>query len=92
MVWIFPSNSSNDVVSIRMADGVQPSQRAVRRMTDTDDEKKADDYFAGMDAYDRSREEARLRAVADSMDRALGRGKLTRNPPVQENRYSPHRW
>ncbi len=64
---------------------------AVANVPDTD-EKRADDYFAGMTPYEKEREEARFRVIADSMEQALGRGKGSRNPPVQECDYSPFRW
>ena len=55
------------------------------------DDQPADDYFEGMTPYEREREEARFRVIADSMERALGRGRGSRNPPVQET-YSPFEW
>lgn len=54
-------------------------------------EKRADDYFKGWPAYEREREEARFRVIAESMERAMGRGKGSRNPPVQET-YCPFDW
>jgi len=35
---------------------------------------------------------SRQRLIADSMERALGRGNLRRNPPVQEHDYCPFDW
>ncbi len=49
------------------------------------------DRFKGWTPYDREREEARMRVIADSMDRALGRGKGARNPPIQET-HCPFDW
>ena len=50
------------------------------------------DRFKGWTAYEREREEARMRVISASMDRALGHGKLRRNPPVQEHQYCPFDW
>ncbi len=51
----------------------------------------AADRFKGWTAYEREREEARMRVISDSMDRALGRGKGARNPPIQET-HCPFDW
>ncbi len=50
-----------------------------------------DDYFEGWTPYECEREEARFRIIAESMDRAMGRGRGARNPPIQETQ-SPFDW
>ncbi len=55
------------------------------------DDQPADDYFAGMTPYEREREEARFRIIAASAERAMGRGRGSRNPPLQETRC-PFDW
>ncbi len=69
---------------------VEPKPEAKAEPGATDDQ-PADDYFEGWTPYEREREEARFRVIADSMERALGHGKGSRNPPVQET-YSPFDW
>lgn len=56
------------------------------------DEKREEDYYASMTPYEKEREKARLRTVSDSMDKRLGRGRLVKDPPVQQNRFDPHKW
>ena len=66
-----------------------------KRTPDPETEARPDqgaDRFKGWTAYEREREEARMRVIADSMDRALGRGKGARNPPIQEYQYCPFDW
>ncbi len=55
-------------------------------------DQRPDDRFNGWTAYEREREEARMRVISASMDRALGRGRGARNPPVQEYQYCPFDW
>ncbi len=51
--------------------------------------KQSDDELT---SYDLQREEARMQVIDESMERALGRGKLKMNPPKQMNDYDPHDW
>lgn len=51
--------------------------------------KKSD---AEPDAHEQAAEEARMRVIDESMERALGRGRLKMNPPKQDNDYEPHQW
>ncbi len=69
----------------------EPEAKGAEKFPSPSDDQPADDYFAGMTPYEREREEARFRVIADSMERALGRGKGSRNPPVQETN-SPFDW
>ncbi len=51
----------------------------------------ADDRFKGWTKYEREREEARMRVITESAERAMGRGKGSRNPPLQET-LCPFDW
>ena len=42
------------------------------------------------DAHEKAREEARMRVVYESMQRALGR--RSANPPRQQNDFCPQEW
>ena len=42
------------------------------------------------DIYEKAREEARMRVIHESMERALGR--RSSNLPVQNYEYCPHEW
>ncbi len=70
----------------------EPEAKGAEKFPSPSDDQRADDYFAGMTPYEREREEARFRVITDSMERALGRGKLRRNPPCQQNDYNQFRW
>ena len=52
----------------------------------------AEKHDGEIDPYEREREEARMRVIEESMERAFGRGKLKMNPPKQDNDYSPFEW
>ncbi len=65
-----------------------------KRTPDPETEARPDqgaDVDDDMTLYERARHEAQMRLITESAERAMGRGKGSRNPPVQVTQ-SPFDW